>query len=363
VRPLHDRARRAFASDNEAGAHPEVLQALVAANGGHQLSYGADDYTARLQDVIGRHFGAGAVAYPVLNGTGANVLALQSVVSRWGAVICAEGAHVDTDESTAPAVIGGFKLLAVPTPDGKLTPELIDRRAVGFGDEHRAQPQAVTITQATEVGTAYTAAEVRAIADRAHELGLVLHMDGARIANAAAHLGASLAELTSEAGVDVLSFGGTKNGLLFGEMVVVLNPDRRPGIAADLCYLRKLDLQLVSKTRFVSAQLLALLEADRWRSWAAHANAMAQRLAAGVRDLAGVEIVHPVQSNAVFARLASDVADQLRQRFAFYDWDRRDGVVRWMCAFDVDEADVDAFLAELRRLLGRPAESREPAVG
>ena len=343
--------RRGFASDNHAGAHPEVVQALSEANLGHQPAYGADEYTARLQDVMRRHVGPDAVTFPVLNGTGANVLALQALLPRWGAVICAESAHVNTDESTAPELVGGFKLLTVPTPDGKLTPELVDRQALNWGDEHRAQPGAVTIAQVTEVGTAYTSDEVRAIADHAHGLGMLLHLDGARIANAAAYLQTGLAAFTSEAGVDIVSFGATKNGAMFGEAVVVLRPDERPAITAAMPYLRKLDLQLASKTRFVSAQLLALLEGDLWLRSAGRANAMAARLADRVAGLDGVQVVYPVQSNAVFARLDLAVADALRERFDFYDWDRRAGVVRWMCSFDTDESDVDAFVAELERLL------------
>src|SRR6476619_933141 len=252
---LHDPSVRGFASDNYSGVHPEVLAALAAANEGHQVSYGEDDYTARLQQLMEEHFGEGIECFPVFNGTGANVLSLQSLLPRWGAVICASTAHINMDENGAPERIGGIKLLQVPTTDGKLTPALIDQEAWGWGDEHRAQPLTVSITQTTELGTAYTAREVRAIADHAHERGMTLHMDGARISNAAAHLGVGLREFTTDAGVDVLSFGGTKNGMMFGEVVVVLNPSASDG----LTYLRKLDMQLASKMRFVSAQLIAIL--------------------------------------------------------------------------------------------------------
>ena len=221
---LHDPQYRGFASDNYAGIHPEVLAAIAAANDGHQVAYGDDVYTARLQEVMAEHFGAGVEAFPVFNGTGANVIGLQSMLPRWGAVICAQTAHINTDENAAPERVAGLKLLTVPTPDGKLTPELIDREAWGWGDEHRAQPLAVSITQTTELGTAYTAAEVRAIADHVHERGMTLHMDGARVSNAAAYLRKPLREFTTDAGVDLLSFGGTKNGLIFGDVVVVLNP-------------------------------------------------------------------------------------------------------------------------------------------
>jgi threonine aldolase len=342
---------RGFASDNEAGAHPEILNALVEANGGHQASYGQDDYTAKLQDVIARHFGTGAVAFPVFNGTAANVLSLQSALPRWGAVICAETAHINTDENTAPESVGGMKLLVVPTPDGKLTPDLVDRHAWGWGDEHRAQPSAVSITQTTELGTAYTPQEIRAIADHAHAKGMILHMDGARVANAAAYLGADLAAFTSEVGVDLLSFGGTKNGLLFGEAIVIPRPEESRVSAASMPFLRKLNLQLASKMRFISAQLVALLEGDLWLRSARHSNAMAQLLASGVRGVEGVRITHPVQANAVFAVVDVDVVEELRKSFRFYDWDVRSGEVRWMCAFDTTEADVAAFVGELKRLV------------
>jgi threonine aldolase len=341
---LHDPALRGFASDNYAGAHPEVLAAIAAANEGHQVAYGGDVYTARLLELVVEHFGDGARVFPMFNGTGANVVGLQSMLPRWGAVVCTQTAHVNTDENGAPERVAGLKLLTVPTPDGKLTPELVDREAWGWGDEHRAQPLAVSITQTTELGTAYTVGEIRAIADHAHARGMTLHMDGARLANAAAHLGAALRDFTTDAGVDMLSFGGTKNGLLFGEAIVVLSPEATDG----LTYLRKLDMQLASKMRFVSAQLIAILTDDLYLRSARHANAMATRLRAAVDGLPGLEITQPTQSNAVFAILPPGVADRLRARFPFYDWNPATGEVRWMCAFDTTEADVDAFAAAVR---------------
>jgi threonine aldolase len=344
---LHDPDYRGFASDNYAGIHPEVLAAIAAANEGHQTAYGDDVYTARLQEVMAEHFGAGVEAFPVFNGTGANVIGLQSMLPRWGAVICAQTAHINTDENAAPERVAGLKLLTVPTPDGKLTPELIDREAWGWGDEHRAQPLAVSITQTTELGTAYTAAEVRAIADHVHDKGMTLHMDGARVSNAAAYLRKPLRQVTTDAGVDLLSFGGTKNGLIFGDVIVVLNPAACEG----LTYLRKLNMALASKMRFVSAQLIAILTDDLYLRSASHANAMATRLRAAVEELPGVTITQQTQSNAVFAILPPGVADRLRERFRFYDWDPITGEVRWMCAFDTTEADVDAFAAALREEL------------
>ncbi|MBM9507489.1 threonine aldolase family protein [Actinacidiphila acididurans] len=334
---------RGFASDNYAGVHPEVLAAIALANGGHQVSYGADVYTQALQEVFRAHFGPAAEVFPVFNGTGANVTALQAVTERWGAVICADSAHINTDECGAPERMGGLKLLTVPTPDGKLTPGLIDRQAYGLDDEHRAQPQVLSITQSTELGTLYTPEEITAICDHAHELGLTVHMDGSRIANAAAALGVPMARFTTDAGVDLLSFGGTKNGLLLGECVVVLRPE---GVRS-IRYLRKMSMQLASKMRFVSVQFEALLAGDLWLRSAAHANAMARRLEQAVRGIDGVSVVRPVQANAVFALLPREVSERLQKRYRFYFWNEATGEVRWMCSFDTTEADVDGFAAAI----------------
>ena len=339
----HDPRVRGFASDNYAGVHPEVLAALALANGGHQVAYGEDDYTAHLREVFRRHFGPRAEVYPVFNGTGANVTALQAITDRWGAVVCAASAHINVDEGGAPERIAGLKLLAVPTEDGKLTPELLDREAWGFDDEHRAQPQAVSITQSTELGTCYTPEEIRAICDRAHEHGMAVHLDGSRIANAAATLGVPFAEFTTEAGVDILSFGGTKNGLLGGECVVVLAPER----VRAMKHLRKLSMQLASKMRFISVQFEALLAGDLWLRSARHANAMAARLAEAVRGVDGVRVLYPVQANAVFAVLPREVSERLQKRYRFYFWNEARGEVRWMCSFDTTEEDVDSFAAAI----------------
>lgn len=349
---LHDVSVRGFASDNYSGVHPEVLAAISAANDGHQIAYGEDAYTSRLQEVFARHFGDRAQAFPVFNGTGANVTGLQSMLPRWGAVIAASSAHINVDEGGAPERVAGIKILNVPTEDGKLTPDLVDREAWGWGDEHRAQPLVVSITQSTELGTLYTPAEIAALADHAHGHGMRLHLDGARLSNAAAALDLPLRAFTTDVGVDVLSVGGTKNGALGGEAVVVLDPAASEG----LLYLRKLNMQLASKMRFISAQLIALLEGDLYLRNARHANAMAQRLRSGVErgladgTIAGVSFTQPTQSNGVFATLPEGVADELRKAFRFYDWDASRGEVRWMCSFDTTEQDVDAFVAELARL-------------
>ncbi|MER8047962.1 low specificity L-threonine aldolase [Streptomyces sp. NPDC094032] len=349
ARRHHDPSVRGFASDNYAGVHPEVLAAIALANDGHQVAYGEDQYTEHLQRIMHSHFGSAAEAFPVFNGTGANVTALQALTDRWGAVICAESAHINVDEGGAPERMGGLKLLTVATPDGKLTPELIDRQAWGWEDEHRAMPQVVSITQNTELGTVYTVDEVKAIVEHAHSKGMKVHLDGARIANAAASLDVPMRAFTSAAGVDVISYGGTKNGMMFGEAVVVLNPDA----VSHMKHLRKLSMQLASKMRFVSVQLEALLAKDLWLRNARHANTMAQRLAAGVRGVDGVEILYPVQANAVFARLPHEVSRRLQERFRFYFWDEAAGDVRWMCSFDTTEDDVDAFLQALKEEMAR----------
>ncbi len=354
--PLHDPTRHGFASDNISGVHPEVIEAIVAANRGHVVSYGEDPYTARLQQVIRGHFGEQATAYPVFNGTGANIMSLAMLTERWDAVICSGTAHIHVDECGAPEKLAGVKTLTVDTPDGKLTPALVARQAHGFGFEHHAQPKVVSVAQCTELGTVYTPEELRALADQAHGLGMYLHIDGSRLANAAVALGCGLGDITTAVGADVVSLGGTKNGLMGAEAVVVLNPDAVRGPL----YVRKLLTQLPSKMRFISAQLLALYEGDLWQRSAGRANAMAARLAAGVRDLPEVRITQSVDSDAVFAIVPKEAAEQLRERFFFYDWDEATGEVRWMCTFDTTEADVDAFVATLRGALAE-ASARTPA--
>lgn len=338
---------RHFASDNYAGVHPEVLTALAAANDGHVPAYGDDPWTARWDEVVRDLFGDRARAYPVVTGTGANVVALQAMLPRWGAAVCSDVAHVHTDENGAPERVAGIKLLTVPTTDGRLTPAGVAAHAAALGDVHRAQPGVVTLTQATELGTVYRPQDVRELCDQAHALGLRVHVDGARLANAAASLGVPLRALTTDCGVDVVSLGGTKNGLMLGEAVVVLDPDAVTGVE----HLRKGGMQLASKMRFVSAQLVALYEGDLWWRSAQRANAMAARLRDGIDALGALEVPYPTQANAVFVRLPAPVAAALRERWRFYDWDAA-GTVRLMCSFDTTEQDVDDLLAALRDALG-----------
>lgn len=331
--------RRGFASDNYAGIHPEILEAIARVNAGHQVAYGDDDVTAALAERMRDHFGPAAEVFPVFNGTGANVVALQAMTKRWEAVVCATSAHVNVDEGGAPEHGAGLKLWTIPTDDGKLTPDLIDTQAWGFGDVHRAQPGVVTITQSTELGTLYTVDEIAAITEHAHRLGMKVHLDGARISNAAASLGTGFREFTTDAGVDVVSFGGTKNGAMLSEAIVVLDPTAAPGVD----FLRKSSMQLASKMRFVSAQLLALLTDDLWRRNAEHSNAMARALEERVRAIDGVTVVRPVRANAVFAILPADVTERLQKRFRFYTWDQVSGEVRWVCSWDTTMDDVEAF--------------------
>jgi threonine aldolase len=348
----HDPSARGFASDNYAGAHPEILEALAIANGGHLPSYGDDAYTAAAIKAFKSHFGEQAEVFFVMNGTGANVISLQSMTKRWDAVICADTAHINVDECGAPEKVAGLKLMSVSSPDGKLTPELVDVHAWGFGDQHHAQPKVVSITQSTELGTVYSVDELTAVAAHAHELNMVVHLDGARLANAAAALGRPLRDFTTDAGIDVLSFGGTKNGLLYGEAIVVLNPQAVDGIA----FLRKAAMQLSSKMRFIGVQFEQLLGTDLWLRSATHANAMAQRLAAAVRDIEGVQVTREVQANAVFAILPPAVTARLQERFHFYTWSEHTGEVRWMCSFDTTEGDIDDFAEGIaKELSGEPA--------
>ena len=338
-------AWRGFASDNYAGIHPEVLEAIARANDGHAVAYGDDDETARLSDLMREHFGAQAQVFPVFNGTGANVVALQSICRPWEAVICADSAHVNVDEGGAPEKVAGLKLWTTPTTDGLLTIDAIDRHAVRFGDVHRSQQAVVTVTQSSELGTAYSLEQLGALADHVHSLGMKIHLDGARIANAAASLGVTFGQLTTDVGIDILSFGGTKNGAMGAEAVVVLDPS----LAHAVPFLRKSSMQLASKMRFVSAQLCALLTDDLWLRNASHANGMAQRLLSGVQGIPGVTVARRVDANAVFAILPRDVTARLQQSYRFYEWDEATGEVRWMCSWDTTADDVDGFVAAIAR--------------
>lgn len=340
---------RNFGSDNWAGVHPEVIAAIAEANVGHTPGYGGDPWTTRFHDIMAHHFGPEARAFPVFNGTGANVLALQSALPRWAAVITAASAHINYDETGAPEKVGGLKIIGAGTENGKLTPEAITGAIIGRGSEHNAQPLAVSISQSTEWGTTYTPDEIDAIASTAHENDMIVHVDGSRLGNAAAFLGVGLADITTSVGVDIISLGGTKNGLLGAEAVIVLNPD----IGHGMRFLRKMNLQLASKMRFLSAQLGALYEGDLWRNSANRSNEMARYLADKLAEavagnkIPGVEIVQKVESNVVFVRMPAEVAARARQKFAFADWPLEKDIVRLMCAFDTTTEDIDALVAAI----------------
>jgi threonine aldolase len=333
-----------FGSDNHAGVHARILEAIKEANSGPAVAYGLDDFTAAAVEKFRGHFGKNADVYFVFNGTGANVIALSTLARSFNAVICSEHAHINADECGAPENYTGCKLMTVHTPNGKLTIDDIGRQLRGRLDQHRVQPAVVSITQASELGTVYSAAEVREIAAFCHGHGLVLHMDGARLCNAAASLGMGLGEITGGLGVDILSFGGTKNGLLLGEAVVCFNPE----LSKNTIFIRKQAMQLASKMRFIAAQFSALLSDDLWLQNASHANRMAKLLEEKIKGVPGLSIVQPVQANAVFAALPRTAIDKLLKKYFFYNWDEDKNEVRWMTSFSTTEKEIENFAAAIR---------------
>ncbi len=338
---------RSFGSDNHSGVPGEVLAAVAAANVDHAVAYGEDEWTARAEQRFRDELGEQARAFLVFSGSAANVLALRACCEPWQGVICTANAHIHLREAGAPERIAGVKLHPVASADGKLRPEQIDPLLVDIGDQHSVQIRLVSVTQASELGTVYSADELRAICDHAHERGLLVHLDGARLGNAAAALDLPLRALTTDVGVDVVSFGGTKLGLLGAEAVVLLRPD----LAPDFRFLRMQGGQLASKSRFLAAQFIALFEDELWRRLAGHANAMAARLAAQIGEI--VEITQAVESNAVFARLPHGAIAQLQQRWPFYVWHEPTGEVRWLCSWDTTAEEVDAFAAAIAAAVAR----------
>ena len=342
--------KRGFGSDNHSGVSPEVIEAIAKANSEHALAYGDDEYTKRLEEIFKETFGEQARVYLVFNGTGANVLCIDSMCRSHEAVVCAETAHINVDECGAPQRVVGCRLLTVDTPDGKLTPELVKSRLHGFGFEHHSQPKAISISQPTELGTLYTLDEIKSLADLAHSYNMYLHVDGARLANAAVALGCTFKEMTTDLGVDAISFGGTKNGLLMGESCVLLNPT----LDVDMKYRRKQMTQLCSKMRFMAAQFICYLESGIWRRNAEHSNRMAQMLNSQLLTLnSQLKVMYPVQVNSIFVQLPTEVWHRLQERYFFYDWDEANDVVRWMCSFDTTEEDIHAFVDALREELYR----------
>jgi threonine aldolase len=339
---------RSLASDNHSGVYPRVLEAIAAANADHAVSYGADPWTTRALELIQGEFGEHAEVFPVFNGTGANVVGMQSMLRSWESVICATTAHVNVDEAGAPEKLLGSKVIAVPSADAKITPELIRAQHWGIGDFHHAQPRVVLVTQSTEYGTRYSLDELRAITSTAHELDMYVYLDGARIANATAGLGCTFKEMTTDIGIDALSFGATKNGAMGAEAVVILNPALNAG--ETLGYIRKQYMQLASKMRFISAQFIALLEDELWRANAEHSNSMAQYLASKVTSIPGVTITQAVEANAVFAIIPAAITPALQEVTPFYIWNEATNEVRWMCSWDTTTADIDTFVSALTSL-------------
>lgn len=337
---------RGFGSDNNAGVHPEIMAALEKANIGHVPGYGEDDYTREAIAAFRRCFGEETEVFFVFCGTGANALSLRAAAQPHHAVICAKTAHINVDECGAPEKFSGCKLLDFAAPDGKLTVELIRPALHGVGDIHQVQPRVISITQPTELGTLYTIEEIKEIAAFAHRNHMILHMDGARICNAAAALDAPLRAITRDAGVDILSFGGAKNGLMYGEAVVLF--DRQ--LAQDFEFIRKQGAQLASKMRYIAAQFTALLSGDLWLRNARNANRMAALLAERVSALPGVRLTQPVQANAVFASILPAIIPALLQEYFFYPTENF-GEVRWMASYDTTEEDIERFVETLARLL------------
>jgi threonine aldolase len=335
---------RGFASDNNAGVHPDILKELSAVNPGHAIGYGADRYSEEAIDIFRNHFGAGIDVFFVFTGTAANVLGITAVTRSWNSILTASTAHIEQDECGAPEKFSGCKVLTVDTPDGKLKPELLKKHMHGFGFEHHAQPAVISITQATEMGTVYTPAEISDLAEYAHKNGMFLHMDGARISNAAVALDLPFRSFTTDAGVDILSFGGTKNGMMFGEAICFL----RPGLSENFKYLRKQGMQLASKMRFISAQYIAFFRNDLWKKSASHSNEMAQMLFEKVRDIKGITVTQKVESNGVFVIIPQKIAENLQKQYFFYPWDETRSEYRWMTSWDTTEEDIEKFVEILK---------------
>lgn len=339
--------KRGFASDNNAGVHPAILEEIRAVNEGHTVGYGNDRYTEKAVELFREQLGSATETFFVFTGTAANVLGITGVTRSWNSVITAATAHLQTDECGAPEKFAGCKILTVDTPDGKITPNLIEKHMTGFDFEHHSQPKVISITQSSEMGTVYTVEEIRKIANYAHAHGLLLHMDGARLANAAASLGLPFKAFTAEAGVDVLSFGGTKNGMMFGEAICFL----RPELSANFKYVRKQGMHLASKMRFISAQYIAYFRNDLWKDLATHANSMAKVLESGLKQINEVRITRKVQANGIFAVIPHDAAERVRKQYFFYPWNEQESEYRLMTSWDTREEDIESFIKILRKEL------------
>jgi threonine aldolase len=340
-------SNRGFASDNNSGIHPEILKAIEMANTGHAVGYGDDKYTEEAKSLFRSEFGEETEIFFTLTGTGANILSIQSLCQSFHAILCTENAHIHTDECGAPEKFTGSKLIPIPSSNGKVTPVELLKKLHGFDVEHHSQPGLLSISQVTEMGTVYDVDEIRELAGIAHQHGMYLHMDGARIANAAVSLGLNFRAFTKDAGVDVLSFGGTKNGLMLGEAVLIFNPE----LAKNTKFYRKQAAQLYSKMRFVSAQFIPYLRDEIWKENAAHANRMAQMLASMVSEIKAISITQKVDANGIFAILPREIIPLIRKEYFFYDWDESKGEVRWMTSFDTVEEDITSLVALLKACL------------
>ena len=339
--------KRGFASDNNSGVHPDIMKAIIDANEGHTIAYGDDIYTHRAKAKFHEYFGNGIDIYFVFTGTAANVLGLNVATRSWNSVICAETSHINEDECGAPEKFNGFKLLAVETPDGKLTVDLIQKHMKGFDFEHHSQPKIISITQTTELGTVYTVDEIKHLSDFAHKHNMYLHMDGARIANAAVALNMEFKDFTKDVGVDILSFGGTKNGMMYGEAIIFLNKE----LGQDFKYVRKQGMQLASKMRFISAQFERYLSDNLWYNNAKHANEMAQLLASKIKNIPQIQITQKVEANGIFAIAPKEIIPALKQEYFFYEWDESRSEVRWMTSFDTSEEDINNFVELIKEKL------------
>jgi threonine aldolase len=338
---------KTFASDNYSGVHPEIMEALVRANVNHQGSYGSDEYTARAIQLFKNYFGETTEVFFVYNGTAANVLGLSSLTQSFHSILCSELAHINVDESTAPEKFTSCKLIGVPTINGKIYPDQVEEKIQRIGDQHHPQAKVISISQSTEYGTVYTVEEIKALSTIAKKHNLYLHMDGSRISNAAVSLNKDFRAFTRDAGVDILSFGGTKNGMMFGEAILIFNPD----LAKDFYYRRKQGMQLHSKMRFISAQFEAMLSNDLWKRNATHSNTMAKKLEQSLRTLPQITITQSVDGNGVFALFPKEIIPELQKEIFFYVWNDRTSEVRLMCSFDTKEEEINRLLSKIKELI------------
>jgi threonine aldolase len=342
-----NREERGFGSDNNAGIHPDILKEIISSNTGHVSGYGSDIYTAKAQNIFKEHFGSSTDIFFVFIGTAANVLGLSGITRSWNSIITASTAHLEQDECGAPEKFIGCKVLVADSPDGKITPGLIEKHMHDIDFEHHSQPKVISITQSTELGTVYTVAEINELAVFAHSRGMLLHMDGARIANAAVSLDLPFKAFTTDAGVDVLSFGGTKNGMMFGEAICFL----KPGLSADFKYLRKQGMQLASKMRFISAQYIAYFRNNLWKTCASNSNTMAKLLAERMEQIPEVKVTQKVQANGVFVTMPDEVAERMMEHYFFYPWDEKRSEYRLMASWDTQKDDVEQFIRLLKEVL------------